>query len=99
MGENNRPDFFGLIPASIFGLADLHRQAERGGASTFRMAQKYSQAPPKQSSHPIRQLEQRLCDEWYKHPGQPQARCSALCPNQIGLDIGIKANHTAISAA
>ena len=86
MGENDRPDFFRLIPAPVFGLADLRWQSERGDVSTFRMAQKYSRAPPKRSStsspsnSAARATSLRRVAQTFRPATQAQRL--ALCPNQ-----------------
>src|SRR6187401_2636072 len=86
MGENDRPDFFRLIPAPVFGLADLRWQSERGDVSTFRMAQKYSRAPPKRSStsspsnSAARATSLRRVVQTFRPATQAQRL--ALCPNQ-----------------
>src|SRR5229473_756015 len=82
----NRKTFESSFPAAIFGLADRSSQSERGDVSTFHKVQKYSRAPPKQSStlSPPNTATRTTSLLRAVQTFQPatQVQRLALCPNQ-----------------
>jgi hypothetical protein len=75
-----------ISPRGYFGLADWSSQSERGDVSTFHKAQKYSRAPPKQSStsSPPNSATRTTSLLRAVQTFQPatQVQRLALCPNQ-----------------
>src|SRR5215475_1700055 len=76
----------GALSAPIFGLADRGSQSGRGDVSTFRKAQKYIRATPKQSStssppNSATRITSLLRVEQTFQPAT-QAQRLGLCPNQ-----------------